>query len=241
MVFAAPTKIEGISENIPRMIGWPEASRYNNPLGAVNSTLGGRQYDVNDLLRLLGEGGDVKEVLTSFFQGGSRPADVTEEESDLPQTPPQSPKRDNPGHPRHPEDGPSLARRNTDSGSTQPLLGGDISDQPTSIKKKRSSTFPNTNPAIFFDAIKAGDIAAIQRELKNGTDLEITDEFGFTPLWRAVDIGERNVIQLLLDNGANYEAKFLGQTSVLEWALDKGKGDIVNMVLAKMDAKSKPW
>jgi ankyrin repeat protein len=106
------------------------------------------------------------------------------------------------------------------------------------LLKKRSHTFPNTDPAVFFGAIKARDIVTIQRELKNGTDLEITDEFGFTPLWRAVDIGEPKIIQLLLDHGANYEAKFLGHNSVLDWALDKGKENIVDMVLAKMDARS---
>lgn len=156
-----------------------------------------------------------------------------------PQTPPQSPKLENHEKQPHPDDGPSLPRRNTDFGSTQPLLSGDVSAPLTILQKKRSNTFPNTDPAVFFDAIEEGDITTIKRELKNGTNVEIIDEFGRTPLWRAVEIGNRHVIQLLLDNDANVEAKNLRGGNILDWALKKGKEDIVNMVLAKMDAKVK--
>lgn len=229
MLLTAPQKFESNTAPAPLMIGGPSANYYSNPSGTAYPRLGEPQYNANDFIRPFGE------AIANFIQGGSRRAQVTEETSDPPQTPPRSPMRNNPGHPRHPEGGSSLERRNTDSGQTQPLLGGNLSDLPiTGVKKKRSYTFPNTNPAALFKAIKAGDFATIQKELKNGAALEVTDEIGFTPLWRAVDIGQRNVIQLLLDGGANYEANFNGQ-NILDWALKKGEQDIVNMVLAKMD------
>lgn len=137
--------------------------------------------------------------------------------------------RDNHGQP---EDVTRVRRTNSDLLSTQPSFN------PSMIKKEdRVSTFPNTDPAVFFDAIEKGDIATIKREVKNGTKLEIFDEFGRTPLWRAVDIGERSVIQFLLENGANVEAKNFRGQNILDWALNKGKQDIVNMVIAIGDAE----
>lgn len=128
--------------------------------------------------------------------------------------------RDNPGQPEHVT---GVRHTNSNPISTQPL--------PSMIKKEdRVHSFPNTDPAFFFNAIEKGDFTTIRRELKNGTNLEITDEFGRTPLWFAVSIGKRNVIQLLLEKGANTEAKNLHGQNILAWAVGKGKTDIVEML-----------
>ncbi|UKZ60138.1 uncharacterized protein TrAtP1_001422 [Trichoderma atroviride] len=104
---------------------------------------------------------------------------------------------------------------------------------------ERPKTYPLTKfPGYdFFEAIDKGDIPTIERLLKNGADLEVADEFGRTPLWRAVSIGERSVIQLLLVNGANLEAKNLHKQNILNWAKSKSKPDIVDMIVAAMDAR----
>ncbi|KAL7921155.1 hypothetical protein ACQKWADRAFT_327934 [Trichoderma austrokoningii] len=82
----------------------------------------------------------------------------------------------------------------------------------------------------FFEAIKDGDVATIKSMLASGADVEMTDEFGRTPLWRAVLLGERSLIQLFLDSGASMEAENFNRQSILDWAIDKGKSDIVEML-----------
>lgn len=209
------------------MIGGPSTGYYGN---TAYTRHGEPQFNANDLIRPFGE------AFADLLQGGNRRAQAAEETINLPQTPPQSPKANNHGHPHRLEDRSSLSRRKTtDLGSTQPLSDGDLSD-PLMNGLKKSYTYPNTDPAVLFDAIKAGDIATIEKELKNGAALEVTDGFGFTPLWRAVDIGKCSAIKLLLDNGANYDARFNGKT-VLQWALDNCKVDIVDMIFVKMDEK----
>jgi hypothetical protein len=140
--------------------------------------------------------------------------------------------RNNHGQPEDPEHVTRVRRTNSDLAPTQPLF-----NPPKMTKEDRVVTFPSTDPALFFDAVEKGDIATIKREIKNGTKLEITDEFGRTPLWLAVGIGKRSVIQLLLENGADVEAKNLRGQNILDWALNKGKQDIVNMVIAIGDAE----
>ncbi|KAK1254744.1 hypothetical protein MKX08_008739, partial [Trichoderma sp. CBMAI-0020] len=231
----SPQKFEGNAASAPRMIEWQAPSYYNDFPSAGSSKFSRKKSEDKDWAPLAEGERDTKGPLPNFHPSGGQQARLIEEEIAPPQTPPRSPRRNNPGHPRRPEDGSSLERRNTDLGSTQPLLGGDLSDPATTgIKKRRSYTFPNTDPAVLFNAIKTGDIATIQRELKNGAALEVTDKIGFTPLWRAVHIGEGRVIQLLLNGGANYEANLNGQ-NILEWALKKGKADIVDMICTKID------
>lgn len=210
MVLTAPKKFEGVATSAPRMIGWR---------GTAYSKFGEPQYDDNDLIRPLGE------AFTNFLQGGSRQAHVTKEEIKPPQTPPRSPKRNNPGHPRQPED--DLPHTNSDPVPSQP---SNLSDLRMIAKENRVHTFPNTDPAIFFEAIEKGDVATIKRELKNGTNLEIVDEFGRTPLWHAVLIGKRSVVQLLLEKGASIEAKNFHGQNILGWAVEKQKNDIIEML-----------
>lgn len=94
----------------------------------------------------------------------------------------------------HPQDAFAV-NHDFDSGSAWPQRD----------ERGRSVAFPRdaSGPTIEFlsGAIDAGDIATIKRLLQSGTDLETTDEFGRTPLWRAVEVDQRSVIQLLLENG----------------------------------------
>lgn len=247
MALTAPQAFKGTAAPAARMIGGPSTEYYSN---TAYTRHGEPQYNANDFIRPLGE------AFANLMQGGSRRAQVTEETIDLPraqvaeetinlpQTPPRSPRRANPEHPHRPEKGFNLRHTKTeDLGSTQPLLGGDLSDPPMiGLNKKRSYTYPNTDPAVLFKAIKAVDIATVEKELKNGAALEVADRLGFTPLWRAVDVvnidepavEECAVIKLLVDNGANYNAKVNGQT-VLQWALDNCRADIAGMICDKMD------
>lgn len=80
-------------------------------------------------------------------------------------------------------------------------------------------------------AIETQDLVLIKRLLEDNVgNLEVINEFGITPLWYAVLLGRRDVIQFLLDAGANSEAEnFRGQT-VLAWAVANDKSDIIEML-----------
>jgi hypothetical protein len=149
-----------------------------------------------------------------------------------PLTPPLSPEYDNYGCA---EDGrhlqPAKSSKTTNFAPTQPLPGHD--DSGPTLGMKRSQTFPtnrySSGGRAIFEAIEAGDIAAIKRLLEDGTDLEMADESGRTPLWRAVQIGQRDVIKMLIDKGANIESKNAGQ-DILGWAVDMRRTDIVELL-----------
>src|SRR5579871_6119595 len=58
-----------------------------------------------------------------------------------------------------------------------------------------------------FDAIEKNNIEAVQYWIDNKVNLEATDSIGFTPLTLAARNKNQKIISLLLDKGANINAK----------------------------------
>ncbi len=52
-------------------------------------------------------------------------------------------------------------------------------------------------------AVYKGEVAEIERLLNSGADIDAGDEYGFTPLMRAIESGRREIVRLLLDHGAD--------------------------------------
>lgn len=232
MLLTAPQEFEGTTAPAPRMIGGPSANCYSNPSSTAYSRLGEPQYNANDLIRPLGE------AFANLIQGRSRRAQVTEETSDPPQTPPRSPMRNNPGHPRRPEAGSDLRYTKTDLDSTKSSQKSDFSESPKPLQavktfprdKHSSDKHSSTNDAAFFEAIETEDVASIEKKLQDGADLEMVNEFGCTPLWHAVLRDKRSVIQLLLEKGASIDAENFHGQNILAWAVSKKRTDIVEML-----------
>ena len=89
-----------------------------------------------------------------------------------------------------------------------------------------------------FDAIGEGDIVAVQQHLNAGTKTEqwIPDGYpwaGASPLHLAVVLGNQNIIQLLLDNGASIDVKAKDQPggTPLQWAAFFAKLDITKLLV----------
>lgn len=61
-------------------------------------------------------------------------------------------------------------------------------------------------PSDLFHAIRAGDRAAIGLLVKNGSDVNVRDEFGNTPLMAAAMNADAGVLELLLEAGADLNA-----------------------------------
>jgi len=87
-----------------------------------------------------------------------------------------------------------------------------------------------------FDAVKAGDAAAVRQQLSTGTDVNTLDEAGWTPLARAVynpdlDHGFVDVVQVLIDAGANLEATIGYGVRPLMLAAGYGETAIVDLLI----------
>lgn len=68
----------------------------------------------------------------------------------------------------------------------------------------------------------------------------MTDDAGRTPLYWAVMRGHKNMVKLLLDNGANMKSKYEDRMTVLHMAARQGHTEIVELLLAsKANVKAK--
>ena len=59
------------------------------------------------------------------------------------------------------------------------------------------------------DAVFDGVIARVQEELDKGVDVNTEDEFGFTPLHFAAWVGHKEIVELLIENGSDVNAKIV--------------------------------
>ncbi len=90
--------------------------------------------------------------------------------------------------------------------------------------------------AALFKAVNAGEAATVQQLLSAGADVNACDESGWSPLARAVYNQERkqgfiDVVQVLIDAGANLEATIGYSVRPLMLAAGYGEADIVNRLI----------
>ena len=74
------------------------------------------------------------------------------------------------------------------------------------------------------EACENGNIKAVKRFLADGTDVNLKNDDGLTPLHKAAGMGEKEIAELLIAEGADVNAMFDGVTT-LHWAVElKEKG-----------------
>jgi outer membrane protein assembly factor BamB len=85
-----------------------------------------------------------------------------------------------------------------------------------------------------WDAARRGDLEAVTRLLASGVDVNAKTRYGATALFFACGQGRVDVVRLLLDKGADPNAKdtFYGATP-LNWAVNHGSSEIALLLVRK--------
>lgn len=97
---------------------------------------------------------------------------------------------------------------------------------------KRSAK--NVDADTFVDACERGDIDFVSEALKNNKYLANTkNKYGKTALMRAASEGQKNIVKLLIDNGADVNAFDENKATPLMWAIGDNRDfpDVVKLLL----------
>jgi len=75
-----------------------------------------------------------------------------------------------------------------------------------------------TPAEAFYSALRSNDLNRIETMLRDGADVNMADDRGITSLMWAVAVGSPEAMQLLIDKGANVNAKNTFNSTALIWA-----------------------
>ncbi|MDX1900610.1 MAG: ankyrin repeat domain-containing protein [Gammaproteobacteria bacterium] len=83
------------------------------------------------------------------------------------------------------------------------------------------------------DAIIEKNIVQVREALRYGSEVNVIDEYGFTPLIEAVIANDLEITQLILNQGAAVNLTDMLGTSALHWAVENNNTDIAKLLLDK--------
>ena len=86
---------------------------------------------------------------------------------------------------------------------------------------------------LLYQAAGTGDIKQLQSLISSGADVNVKNEYGYTPLHRAAEHGYKAVVELLIANGANVNAKDKAKQTPLHRALRWGQSNVAELLMAK--------
>ena len=104
-------------------------------------------------------------------------------------------------------------------------------------QQQQAATATNSNSNIdqqLWDATRRGDAAGVRAALAKGANANAKWRYDQTPLFKAAERGDAEIVQLLLEHKAdpNVRDTFYGATP-LYWATDKGHTEVVRALVAK--------
>jgi ankyrin repeat protein len=119
-----------------------------------------------------------------------------------------------------------------------PLLTLALSDTPTLKALLEGGANPNlrrgTDNSVLAEAVINRDPVAVELLLAHGSKTDTkTDQEGWTPLHMAVMVKEPRIVELLLEAGADPNAKARNGRTPLHMAVEQGKEDLVALLLDK--------
>jgi WD40 repeat protein len=123
------------------------------------------------------------------------------------------------------------------------LVGGsdfvlflEIADDELWLPNKRKAEIEAAKIAAilepFFNAINKGEINKVKHLLATGIDPNIKNDIGIAPLWIASREGNRKIVEVLLNAGADVKGTSLGNSTALWVASQKGHLHIVKLLIA---------
>ncbi|WP_103667962.1 ankyrin repeat domain-containing protein [Pseudanabaena sp. BC1403] len=119
------------------------------------------------------------------------------------------------------------------------VYANDLSQSPESIKPINSQikqinqekTKQNLNSQLLI-AAQNGNIKEVRSLISQATDVNVRDEYGWTPLLWAAMNGHTDVVRVLLVSGANPNTRNKYGWTPLMWAAGQGYGEIVRSLIA---------
>jgi ankyrin repeat protein len=87
------------------------------------------------------------------------------------------------------------------------------------------------------DYVKLGNITKIQELIDQGVDLNVQDEYGYTPLIWAASYSKPDMVKLLLDAGANKDITDIDKHNALYWANYYGHPEVIDLLNKNLDGK----
>jgi len=118
------------------------------------------------------------------------------------------------------------------------LLGVAPTPPPAASQPSESAATGAERVARLFQSVKKGDRGGLEKVLAEGTEVNASDELGWTPLMHACALGRPEMVRLLIEKKANVNYRDrLGWTPLM---IAAGKGDegIVKLLLDKGAEKS---
>lgn len=87
---------------------------------------------------------------------------------------------------------------------------------------------------VLLQAVRKGDVAAVKAALDSGVPADAKFRYDRTALSFAADRGQADIVTLLLERGADVDAKdtFYGATA-LNWAAQNGHAEVARVLLAR--------
>lgn len=116
------------------------------------------------------------------------------------------------------------------------IYANDLPQSPEPIKPinnqvKQAKTKPNLNTQLLI-AAQDGNIKEVRSLISQATDVNVRDEYGWTPLLWAAMNGHPDVVRVLLVSGANPNTRNKYGWTPLMWAAGQGYGEIVRSLIA---------
>lgn len=108
----------------------------------------------------------------------------------------------------------------------------------TACSKTKSAVRPTNNLNVLFKAIELGDTDFVYENF-NADNVNITDQFGWTPLMTAACSGHAEIVAFLLHKGANTNIRDKSGLSAVNIALKRNHLEIIDLLKIHLQANKK--